>query len=248
MIHNIAHRGASAYAPDNTLAAFELAIQMGASMLELDVHLSRDGALVVIHDSAVQTASGQHTSVSQLTLQEIKRCDVGQGQTPPTLSEVIELARGRAELCIELKGQRTPEPVVRTLQGMSFEDQVVVGSFHPWLPQQVKYVAPQIRTSVLIGQEHRDENYVEWCLAVKADYVQLCWERACPQPHQLLTPELLCSIRQQGLGILLWHEERISELRELVKCDVDGICTNTPDVLASLLSGMRGERPSSTGG
>ena len=65
--------------------------------------------------------------------------------------------------------------------------------------------------------------------------MHLCWERASPTPHELLTPELIASIRQHGLGIVLWHEERPQELRELVKLDVDGICTNTPDVLAAIL-------------
>jgi glycerophosphoryl diester phosphodiesterase len=94
---------------------------------------------------------------------------------------------------------------------------------------------------VLIGREHVPPAgasrlpFVEWALAVEADYVHLCWEGASPAPHQLLTPALLKMIRAAGLGIVLWHEERPEELRELVKLAVDGICTNTPDVLAEIL-------------
>jgi len=156
MIHNITHRGASAYEPENTLRAFERAIEMGATMLELDVHLSR-------------------------------------------------------------------------------ADQAVVGAFYPWLPQRVKCLAPAIRTSVLIGQENQQADFVEWALAVEADYVHLCWENASPTPHRLLTPAMLAGIRQHGLGIILWHEERLSELRHQVKFDLDAICTDTPDVLSAIL-------------
>ncbi|MCJ7736791.1 MAG: glycerophosphodiester phosphodiesterase [Anaerolineae bacterium] len=241
MIHNIAHRGASACEPDNTLRAFDRAIEMGATMIELDVHLSQDGRLVVIHDSDMSRIGGDPTPVRDMTLPQIKCFDAGRGERVPTLPEVIDLVRGRAELYIELKGQRTPDPVVRTLQQMNFADQAIVGSFYLWLPQKVKFLAPAIRTSVLIGGELREEDFVEWALAVDADYVHPCWERASPTPHELLTPALISDIRRQGLGIVVWHEERPSELCELVKLDVDGICTNTPDVLTKILQNRKGE-------
>jgi glycerophosphoryl diester phosphodiesterase len=88
---------------------------------------------------------------------------------------------------------------------------------------------------VLIRAADREASFIEWVLAVEADYVHPCWEHASPAPHQLLTPALIAAIRQQGLGIVVWHEERPEELRELVRLDVDGICTNTPDLLASIL-------------
>jgi len=235
LIHNIAHRGASAYEPENTLRAFDRAIEMGATMLEMDVHLSQDGHPVVIHDADLSRVADSGGRIPDMTLEQIKRVDVGQGERVPTLSEVIALVRGRAELYIELKGQRTPEPVVSALRASHFVDRAVVGSFYPWLPQRVKFLAPAIRTSVLIGQENREVDFVEWALAVEADYVHLCWEHASPTPHKLLTPVMLADIRQHGLGILLWHEERLSELCELVKLDVDGVCTNTPDVLSAIL-------------
>lgn len=241
MIHNIAHRDASAYEPENTLQAFERAIAMGATMLELDVYMSQDDHVVISHDADLSRVAGAPARVQAMTLAEVKQVDVGQGEHIPTLEEVIEHVRGRVELYIELKGQRTPEPVVRTLHALDVTDAAIVGSFFPWLPQKAKFLAPTLRTSVLIGADHVPAEgvgrppFVEWALAVEADYVHLCWEGASPTPHQLLTPALLATIRAAGLGIVLWHEERPEELRELVKLDVDGICTNTPDVLAEIL-------------
>ncbi|RLC87252.1 MAG: glycerophosphodiester phosphodiesterase [Chloroflexi bacterium] len=235
MIHNIAHRGASAYEPENTLRAFDRAIAMGATMLELDVHLSRDGRLIVSHAAELPRTGGPQRRIRDMTLEQIKRLDAGQGEQVPTLPEVIELVRGRAELYIELKGQRTPEPVVKALKALNFANQVITGSFYLWLSQRVKFLAPAIRTSALIGQENRQADFVAWAEAVEADYVHLCWEKASPTPHELLTPGLLAGIRRHGLGLILWHEERPAELRELVKLDVDGICTNTPDILSKIL-------------
>ena len=236
MVHNIAHRGASDYEPENTLRAFERAIAMGATMLELDVRLSGDDQLVVIHDEDLSRLASDPRPVRGLTLAQIRAFDLGYGERVPTLSEVIELARGRVELYIELKGQQTPAPVVAALQEMAFADQAIVGSFFPWLPQRAKFLDPSIRTSILIGQDNRHADFVEWALVIEANYVHPCWERASPTPHQLLTPQLIALVRRNGLGIIVWHEERRTELRELAQLDVDGICTNAPDVLAQVLA------------
>jgi len=240
MIHNIAHRGASAYEPENTLRAFERAIQMGATMLELDIHLSRDGYPIVIHDAEVSRTTNCKGQVSDMTLKQIRELDAGKGERVPTLTEVIDLARDRAKLYIELKGQRTPVPVVDALSSMAFMDQVIISSFYPWLIQKIKFLNPKIRTSLLIRSEDQEADFVEWALAVAADYVHPAWENEIPTPSKLLTPDMLINIRRQGLGLVIWQEDRPSELQELVKLGPDGICTNTPDVLAAILREQKG--------
>jgi glycerophosphoryl diester phosphodiesterase len=175
-----------------------------------------------------------------MTLKQIKELNAGKGEQVPTLTEVIDLARDRAKLYIELKGQRTPGPVVDTLNSMAFVDQVIVSSFYPWLIQKVKFLNPKIRTSMLIRREEQEADFVEWALAVAADYVHPCWENEIPTPHKLLTPDIISNIRRHDLGLITWHEERPSELQELVKLGADGICTNTPDVLAAILREQKG--------
>jgi glycerophosphoryl diester phosphodiesterase len=235
MIHIIAHRGASAYEPENTLRAFARAIEMGATLIELDVHLSRDRHPVVLHDADLSRTTSGTGRVSELTLDEIQRFDAGLGEHVPTLGEVIDLVRGQVQLYIELKGQQTPAAVVDTLQAKDCIDQAIVGSFYPWLPQKAKFLEPALRTSVLVAWRDRQTDFVDWALAVNADYVHLCWENGSPTPHQLLSVDWITSIRRQGLETILWHEERPEELVELVQLDVYGICTNTPDVLAAIL-------------
>jgi glycerophosphoryl diester phosphodiesterase len=242
MIHNIAHRGASAYEPENTLRAFERAIEMGATMLEVDIHLTLDDHPVVIHDADLSRTAKGAGRVRDTTLEQIKQLDAGKGEQIPTLAEVIDLVRGRAELYIELKGQQTPARVVEVLHATGFVNDVVVGSFFPWLPQKVKFLDPEIRTSVLIRREDRKINFVDWALAIEADYVHPCWERASPTPHRVLTPGMMAEFRRHGLGVIVWHEERPADLRELVKLEVDGICTNKPDLLTSILQEARTQR------
>jgi len=229
----IAHRGASAYEPENTLRAFRRAIELGADMSELDVHLSKDGHVIVMHNASVEATTNGRGAIRDMTLAELKRLDAGKGEQIPTLQEVIDLVRGKNGLYIELKGEGTPPAVVNVLRANDFTDrrQVIVGSFLAPLVQEVKDLAPEIATSLLVGPVFPADQLIAMTRAVRGDYVHLCWEKRHPYPHTLLTPDLLGTLRAAGLGIVLWHEERLSELSVLRTLDVDAICSNTPDRL-----------------
>ncbi len=230
---NIAHRGASAYEPENTLRAFRRAIELGADMSELDLHLSKDGALVVMHDYSVQQTTNGHGSISELTLDELQQLDAGEGERIPTLQQVIDLVRGKNGLYIELKAVGTPRPLVDLLCANRFtaRSQVIVGSFQPELVRETRALAPELGVSLLVGAVYPASELIARARAADADYIHLCWESRAPRPHQLLTPPLLRALRDAGLGIVLWHEERDDELAVLKTLDVDAICTNTPDKL-----------------
>jgi glycerophosphoryl diester phosphodiesterase len=230
---NVAHRGASAYEPENTLRAFQRAIELGADMSELDLHLSKDGALMVIHDYTDGSTTDGHGDVKDLTVEEIKQFDAGQGERVPILQEVIDLVRGHNGLYIELKAEGTPRATVEVLRENGFitPSQVIVGSFQPELVRETKELAPELAVSLLVSPVYPAQELIEMARAVHADYIHLCWERRAPQPHTLLTPALLSALRAAQLGIVLWHEERDDELRVLRTMDVDAICTNTPDKL-----------------
>jgi glycerophosphoryl diester phosphodiesterase len=229
----VAHRGASAYAPENTLRAFQRAIELGADMSELDLHVSADGALVVMHNYAVDETTNGHGEIKNLTLAELQTLDAGQGEHVPTLQQVIDLVRGRNGLYIELKGATTPRPMVTLLRANNFTlpNQVIVGSFQPELVRETKELAPELSVSLLVGPVYPANELIEMARAAHADFVHLCWECRAPHPHELLTPDLLQALRAAGLGIVLWHEERDDELQLLRTLDVDAICTNTPDKL-----------------
>lgn len=228
----IAHRGASAYEPENTLRAFRRAIELGADMSELDVHLSHDGHLVVLHNGVVATPGGEQRVVD-LTLTELQALDMGAGERIPTLQEVIDLVRGRGGLYIELKGEGTARPVADALRAHRFigRDEVIVGSFQPHLVQEVKTYAPEIATSLLVGPVLPAGMLIAAAQRVGAGYLHLCWERRSPEPHRLLTPDLLSALHAAGLGIILWHEERPGEIAVLRTLPVEGICSNAPDLL-----------------
>lgn len=228
----IAHRGASEEEPENTLRALRRAIELGADMVELDVHLSRDGHPVVIHDFRVDATTDGAGEVSALTLAELRRLDAGRGERIPTFDEFVAAAGGRCGLYVELKGPGTAGPVMAAIRRHRVQESVIVGSFRPELVEAARAAASDIPTSLLVHAAVTDP--VGDTLAAGAAYVHLCWEKRSPNPANDVTPALLASCRAAGLGVILWHEERPAVIERLRGLAVDGVCGNRPELLQRL--------------
>lgn len=226
----IGHRGASAHAPDNTVAAFRKAAELGADMVEVDVQISADGVPVIIHDLEVDRFPGQRGAVRSHTWSELAKIDVGSGERIPTLSDVIDLCRELTlGLYFEIKAGEAITPVVQAIQEKELYPAVIVSSFRPdWLAW-VKATDSRISTSILFSAPNVDP--IKLAQAISADYVHPCWESITPTPHKLLTPEWVERVHDAGLGIITWHEERPQEIEVLRKLGVDGICSNNPELL-----------------
>lgn len=221
----IAHRGASAHAVENTLAAFRAAAQLGADMWEIDVQLTADGQPVVSHDAALTRIFGQEGEIAALTLAEIHQ----RAPDLPTLDEVIALARELDQaLYVEIKARGAGRIAIARLQALDFT-RAGLGSF------SVEEVADMVAAecpyplSVLVPL-HADP--FERAAQSGADIIHLCWERGGERPQDLVTPELLARAETLGLGIVLWHEERKPILDDLLKLPSLGICTNQPELMA----------------
>lgn len=182
----IAHRGASASEPEDTLRAFKEAVGLGADMIEVDVRLSKDGLPVIIHDASLERTTKGTGYVRDKTLLELKELDAGQGERIPTLQEAIDFARGKCGLYIELKDQATPGPVVETIRANGFEGEAIICSFDHALLRQVKELAPEIPTSVLVGETSGD--FVEIARAAGADLHTLLLGRTITDPPQAAYP------------------------------------------------------------
>jgi glycerophosphoryl diester phosphodiesterase len=156
------------------------------------------------------------------------------GETLPTLQEVIDLIRGRCRLYVELKGATTPRPVAGLIRSSGLAAQTIIGSFQRALLRQARAVAREIPTSLLVGPAVDDP--VAEALTAGATFVHLCWEARSHHPAEFVTPDLLARIRRHQLGVILWHEERPDVIEALRGLDVDGICSNRPDLLRRILS------------
>ena len=225
----IAHRGASADAPENTIAAFELALQQGADGLELDVHLSADGHPVVIHDFTLERTTDGVGPVNALSVRELKRLDAGgwrdrrfQGQRVQTLQEVLERFRDRARFWLDLKGGPALYPgleerVVSTIEIYDVLDRVLVQSFDPAAIGEVRTLNREIRVGVVTARDPLDRTLLRPGMA----------DAICPALAMCSEP-LIRDVRGAGLDCYAWTVNEPAQVDRLVGWGVSGIITDRP--------------------
>jgi glycerophosphoryl diester phosphodiesterase len=232
----IGHRGASADAPENTIAAFELALEQGADGLELDVHLSADEQPVVIHDFTLERTTDGAGPVSGHRVRELKRLDAGgwraprfRGQRVQTLQEVLERFRDRARFWIELKGGSELYPgieerVVSMVEIYDVVERALVQSFDHAAIARVRTLNREIQVGALVARAPLDPGLLR-PEAVGA---------ICPGV-EVLTEGLLGEIRGAGLGCYVWTVNEPAQMDRLVEWGVTGIITDRPGLLRARL-------------
>lgn len=234
-MHNkiVAHRGWSGLAPENTLAAIQLAVaHPQIEMIEIDVQLSRDGIPVVIHDYTLDRTTDGAGLVSEHTLEELKRLDAGSWFHPefaqeriPTLEEVLEMNNNRKLLNIELKraGDLSPQleqRVVHLLRQYTSENRVIMTSFNHEAIRQVSQLAPEIpRGLIIYGMPVLVE---EQLAATRATLLSMCY------PY--LTRPFVQSLLDKGIQFMCWTVDDPEHMRLVAQLDERvSICTNHPD-------------------
>lgn len=222
---NIGHRGASRAFPENTLAAFRAACDSGADMCELDVQLSRDGAVVVIHDDTVDRTTNGRGEVSGLTLAELKSLDAGRGERIPTLEEVFAATTGRCGLNIELKIAGVERQVAEIMRKYDATETSMVSSFDWSALEAMRTIAAEIRAGVLA--EKKPERMLEAASRLHAYAVNPRFD--------LATPDLCIAAHARGFKVLVWTVDQPEQMRALIEAGVDGIMTNYPDRMRSVL-------------
>ncbi len=216
----IGHRGAAALEPENTLLSIKRAIDIGVDAIEIDVHLSKDKELVVIHDATVDRTTNGTGPVSGYSVQEIKRLDAGKGEAIPTLQEVIDLIDKRVMLIIELKEEGTEGSVVDLLRRNNLFDKSCVISFWHRLVKTVKAMDSRIKTGVLLVGSP-----VDACVATQASADTLVMK------YTFVDRELVEMAHEKGLKVFIWNIDDRELLRPYVDMGVDAIGTNDPRVL-----------------
>lgn len=228
---NIAHRGASGYLPENTLGAFRAAVEAGADMCELDVRLSRDGALVVIHDDTVERTTNGIGTVAGMTLDELERLSAGirfgtefNDERIPTLDDVFALVDGRCGLNIELKAFGVERHVCEAVRSHDAFTSAIVSAFDWDALRRIHHVEPSVRIGLLASQ---------WPARLLAAATELQAHSIHPR-HDLVTEDLCIAAHQRGLSVYTWTVDEPAVMQRLIAEGVDGIMTNYPDRLRSV--------------
>jgi glycerophosphoryl diester phosphodiesterase len=236
----MAHRGFSGAAPENTLSAFKKAIDIGTDVVELDVQLSKDGSLVVFHDDTLERTTGRTGRLADLTLQELKGLDAGSwfgssfaGEKIPTLTEVLELARGRVLLNIELKKEdRDPHSIIELadhtldeIRKAKMEDRVLFSSFDA--PTVARILEKDSRIpAAFISRNPWNSPF---------DVMEGNRFSVLNCRRNTLNPVNLKHARQEGVRIGVWTVNTEEEMEKFISMEVDAIITDHPDRLIQLL-------------
>ena len=215
----VGHRGARAYAPENTLTSFKKALEIGVDAVELDVRKTKDNQLVVIHDANVKRTTDGEGLVSELTLKEIKGFSAEKGEKIPTFQEALDFLDTKVKVFIELKEAGVEEQVLSIVQEKGLEKNVVIVSFLEDALKKVRELDKDIETG-LIYAKHK--NPVKAALELKANYL-LAFYRFT---HTVNVQKA----HENGLKVIVWTINKSEEVEEYAAKGVDGIASDKPDI------------------
>ena len=217
-ILKIGHRGAKGHKPENTLVSFEKAIDLNVDGVELDVHLSSDGTLIVIHDETIDRTTNGKGLVNQFTASELQKHGI------PTLTEVLDLANRQCFVNIELKGIGTEKPVIELIEHYIlykkwFYNDFLVSSFDWKMLEDVHFLDPRIRIGLLT--EDSIEEAVAFAKKIKAFSIH--------PDYVLLSKENVALMQDNGFEVYPWTVNSIEDIQKIKSFNVNGIISDFPD-------------------
>jgi glycerophosphoryl diester phosphodiesterase len=239
----IAHRGASADAPENTLAAFALAVEQQARLAECDVYLSRDGVPMVFHDSDLDRTTNGTGPLVNHSLIELKKLDAGswkaaryRGERIPTLVEFLIAMKGKLRPVIEIKGEDRgiESAVIAALRDADIpSEDVMIFSFHRKVIAEIARQDPALPTTWLVTPPKPGEDpglFFHSALSARVSAIGV--------GHENLTPALLRRAHESGLAVYVWTVNDRARVVELAHLGVDAIITDRPAIALDAL-GLR---------
>lgn len=212
----IAHRGASGYEYENSRAAFRRAIMLDADGVELDIHATRDGGIVVHHDPEIPGVG----PISQLSSAQARQVLIRNGETLPTLAEILELV-GDRDVWVEVKAlpQRYDAALLAVLDQGPVPERYAVHSFDHRIVHRLGEIRPRLRRGILLSAYLRDAVAV-----MRSVGATTLW-----QEWQQIDQDLVSQVHEAGGAVIAWTVNEIGDLDRLVRLGVDGLCGNYPD-------------------
>ena len=239
-----AHRGASNYAPENTLAAFELAVRQGAHAIELDAKLSSDGQVVVIHDQSVDRTTQGRGKVRDLSLEQLKQLDAGSffdsgfaGERIPSLDEVFASVGHLIFTDVELTNYASPldalpAKVATLVRNHNLEGAVMFSSFNPFALVRIRRLLPECPTGLLALPGKAGA----WA---RSGIGRLLGYQALHPEVSDVTPQLIESAHRGGKRVYVWTVNQEAQMKQLFGSGVDGIFTDDPALAMQVVATRR---------
>ena len=232
----VAHRGASGNAPENTLAAFKKALEIGVDAVELDLHGTADGEIVVIHDATLDRTTDLQGHINETSLETIRGADAGAwfdteftGEPVPTLTEALACIGEETIAVLEIKDPLIAEAVVAKIHETETLGTTVVISFHTSVLQTLRTLAPRIATGWLIGDSNKQVSPIALCQQLGELGSSLLNVN-----HELITAEFAYEVHRRGIALWCWTVDDIARMREMRAFGVQGITSNYPERFAMI--------------
>ncbi len=238
----IGHRGAKAYAAENTISSFKKALELGVDMVELDVRITKDKHPIILHDSQLMRLTKKFGLVKNLNLKEVKNLKIKHNETIPTLGEVLEVIGNKVGLDIELKVKGSALVVIQTLRDYKIDfSSVMICSNYPGELREAEQLEPEITTALLFRSVNSfsfwffldflallflplTKYYIYWIVkSAKVDYLSI--------NHRLLNEKNVRLFKKKKIKICAWTVDSQEKIDYLKGLGVDGIITNYPDRL-----------------
>lgn len=228
----IGHRGAAGHAPENTMASFLKAVELGAPMIECDVHETKDGVIAVIHDRDVLRTTDGQGAVDEMTWSELQKLDAGSwfrpefaGQRIPRIEEVLEVLGPKVLIDIEVKiGASLYPNIVKKLAAIIREydlaERVMISSFHVEYLREARELLPESEITLIYAKPRPD---------VVQEAVREGWHSLHPRWDQT-TPELIAEAHEHGILVRPWNFNRAEQMRTYLQMGIDGISSDFPDL------------------
>jgi glycerophosphoryl diester phosphodiesterase len=233
----VAHRGASAHAPENTLAAFRRAVELGADAVEMDVHLTADGHVVVIHDATLDRTTNGTGAVTERSLSDIRSLDAGSwfdprfaGERIPTLDEAFDVIPKGVLAVVEVKSDAATLPTIELIRTRNRLDDVALISFAPEAVRLARWVEPRLPTSLLIGRPFEFSDPVANALAMLRA-AHACGTSSLDIHWRLAVPESVDAIHRRCGSVWVWTVDAPEDIGIVLEADVDAVTSNYPDRL-----------------
>lgn len=251
----IAHQGGDGVWPGNTLYAFEKAVEIGADVLEMDAHITRDGHIVLIHDETVDRTTEGTGSVEEMTLEELKQLDAGydwsndEGQTYPyrgqgiqipALAEVFErFPQMRYAIEIKRSGIPMEGPLCDLIRLYNMEDKVLVASFHDTVMQNFRAICPEVATSASRGEVTRfvilGKLFLSGLVAPEYQSIQPPFDPEESYNIPIMTKRFIREAHIKNIKVEPWTVNDPELMRQYIEWGVDGIITDRPDLMVEVL-------------
>ena len=234
----VAHRGFSSIAPENTLIAFQKAIECGADYFELDIQKTKDDSIVVIHDASVDrtTSNNMKGVIAEMTYSDLTAVKVGyhkkfmdkyKNEKIPTLRETLELAKNNIKVCIEIKVYGAEKEVVNIVNDLGVSDDVIIFSFHYPVIAKIRQLDKHIPTLFLI--DNADEMTIDYAKVIESNAIGV-------GSGTIVTKEFLEIAHDHGIEVWKWTVNDEDEMQQLIDVGIDGLITDYPDKALEKLS------------